>query len=248
MKKEKGKKRERRVLERGEKKLGRNMKWFQYYDTLHILLINNIAGLQIYSTEYQFLSIILKLFSVIVFFPLDLLLQKKERREGAGGEREGEILYSSITLPQKNFATENFNNQGFFFYPQWKSSSITAKGQLSSVLIGELLQLVFSWILNSLQKMLNSILHNRLACSRLLEHLLSCSLPPSFSLFSLFLLCLKNCLHLNPFLLFLFMLLIIHFFQTGYTRILLVLFVHTHSASIFSFILILQQTPEWYVT
>lgn len=105
------------VLERGEKKLGRNMKRVQYYDTLHILLINNIAGLQIYCTEYQFLSIILKLFSVIVFFPLDLLLQKKERGEGAGGEREGEILYSSITLPQKNFATEKFNNQGFFFSP-----------------------------------------------------------------------------------------------------------------------------------
>nr|POF15144.1 hypothetical protein CFP56_50582 [Quercus suber] len=47
----------------------------------------------------------------------DLLLQNKKRGEGAGGEREGEILYSSIALPQKIFATETFNNQGFFFTP-----------------------------------------------------------------------------------------------------------------------------------
>ena len=73
--------------------------------------------MQDYSTEYQVLSIILKLFSVIVFFPLDLLLQNKKREEGAGGEREAEILYSSIALPQKNFASEKFNNQGFFFNP-----------------------------------------------------------------------------------------------------------------------------------
>ena len=73
--------------------------------------------MQDYSTEYQVLSIILKLFSVIVFFLLDLLLQNKKRGEGAGGEREGEILYSSIALPQENFATEKFNNQGFFFTP-----------------------------------------------------------------------------------------------------------------------------------
>jgi len=83
------------------------------------------------------------LFSVIVFFPLYLLLQNKKRGEGAGGEKEGEILYLSIALPQKNFATEKFNNQGFFFYPQWKSSSKTTKVQLSSALIEELLHSVF---------------------------------------------------------------------------------------------------------
>ena len=89
------------------------------------------------------------------------------------------------------------------------------------------------WIVSKRFSILYSI--NRLSCQRLFEHLLPHSLPPSFTLFSHFL-CVSNFLHLNTF--FLFHLYFSYIsFKLGITWLLL-----------FSLILILQQTSEWYVT